>query len=198
MNDFTLASDHKNPQKNYATRRAAIMTTVERWESGFDDAYFKRGMRSSVSNYQAYIDGYQCGYAAYARIRNSEDAARIIQWEAEQANFRAGKRYRVPYSQARKEKFSIPIEMIDQALENRPDPELNWKVSIALSALNVMIHENGMDFDEAVWATLKTFAVPRDALIEAYDDQIVTPYTGGTIIEFGSLSPQAQAQVRLP
>jgi hypothetical protein len=46
-----------------------------------------------------------------------------------------------------------------------------YKLETALSALNAMILEQGIEFSEALCRTLEAFAVKRSELIEAYDSQ---------------------------
>ena len=46
-----------------------------------------------------------------------------------------------------------------------------YKLETALSALNVLILEQRLEFPEAVSRTLEAFAVNRDELIAAYDSQ---------------------------
>jgi hypothetical protein len=197
MNDFRLTADHKNPQKNYSTLKAEMMTITERWEEGYDQGYFAAGSRVSLSGYKEYQDGWFCGWAALSKMRHAGDTAKLIQWEEQKVNYRMGKPFRVPYQLAPKNWFSLPHNHLESVAATRKNFEINWKVEIALNALNVFVHEDGMSFDDAVWATLEAFAVPREKLIEAYDSQVIS-YSGQTIIEFAqpyaNLSPQAQAE----
>lgn len=197
MHDYTLTADHKNPLKNYATLKAEMMTITERWEAGFDQAYFMAGCRLSLGDYQEYKDGWFCGWSAQSQIRLSKDTAKITQWEEEKDNYRVGKAYRVPYQLAPKKRFSLPSDQLEAVAATRKNFEINWKVEIALKTLNVLVHQDGMDFDGALWEALNSHDVPRNELIAAYDNQVIS-YAGKTVIEFGppfaNLSPQAQAE----
>jgi hypothetical protein len=46
-----------------------------------------------------------------------------------------------------------------------------YKLETALSALNVLILEQGVEFPEAICSVLEAFAVKRSELIKAYDSQ---------------------------
>jgi hypothetical protein len=46
-----------------------------------------------------------------------------------------------------------------------------YKLETALSALNTLVQEQGIEFPEALSHTLEAFAVKRSELIEAYDNQ---------------------------
>jgi hypothetical protein len=200
MTDYTLTSDHKNPLKNYATVKAEMMTLTERWEEGFDQGYFMAGCRLSLGDYQEYKDGWFCGWSALYKIRNAGNTAKLIQWEEQKDNYRMGKAFRVPYQLAPKKRFTLPCDKLETVAATRKNFEINWKVEIALGTLNVLVHQEGMDFDGALWETLNTHDVPRGELTAAYDNQVIT-YSGQTVIEFGpphaNLSPQAQAEADL-
>jgi hypothetical protein len=49
-------------------------------------------------------------------------------------------------------------------------PDEEFKLSIALSALNTLI-DQGWEFPDALFKTTESFAVSRAALTEAYDAQ---------------------------
>jgi hypothetical protein len=197
MHDYTLNSDHKNPLKNYATLKAEMMTLTERWETGYDQGYFMAGSRLSLSNYKEYQDGWFCGWAALNKIRHAGNTAKITQWEEQKDNYRVGRPYRVPYQLHPKKRFTLPSDQLEAVAATRKNFEINWKVEIALNTLNVLIHQDGMDFDGALWEALNSHDVPRDELIAAYDNQVIS-YAGETVIElsqpFANLSPQAQAE----
>jgi hypothetical protein len=46
-----------------------------------------------------------------------------------------------------------------------------YKLETALSALNTLVQEQGIEFPEALCRTLEGFAVKRSELIEIYDSQ---------------------------
>lgn len=198
MHDYTLKANTQNPQKNYATRRAQLMTVTERWETGFDHGYFKSGSHFSLASYQEYCDGWYCGWSAYNQLRNSHNADRIVKWEAEQTNYLTGKPFKVPYQLAPKKRFTLPVTRIDEVEAQRKNPTLNWQVELALTTLNVLTHEEGIEFSQAIQEALNIFPVSEKDLTEAYDNQVIN-YIGTDTIEFTylayhELSPQAQAE----
>jgi hypothetical protein len=54
----------------------------------------------------------------------------------------------------------------------KPMTDHQYKLETALSALNVLILEQGVEFPEAICRVLEAFAVKRSELIEAYDSQL--------------------------
>jgi hypothetical protein len=53
-----------DPAKNLATLRAQAMTVDQRWQVGFDHAFYNKGARGSLSDYPEYWEGRAAGRAA--------------------------------------------------------------------------------------------------------------------------------------
>jgi hypothetical protein len=195
MHDYTLRADVGNHFQNFAARQAKLMSITERWEAGFDQAYFKQGSRLTLGNFQEYVYGWHCGWNAYAKLRDSE-GEKLEQWQTQKDLYLSGKAYRVPYQLKPKKRFHLHVSKIEEVEAKRKNPSLNWQVELALSSLNILTHEEGMEFTQAVFEALAIFPeVSEVDLTEAYDAQIVT-YIGNDTIEFTyqELSPQAQAE----
>jgi hypothetical protein len=62
--DYTLRAATHDPTKNLALIRAAAMSDDDRYQVGFDHGFNNRGMRGSLANYPAYLEGWRSGYRA--------------------------------------------------------------------------------------------------------------------------------------
>jgi hypothetical protein len=177
MHDYTLKADTRNPARNVAALKGEMMSITQRWEAGFEHGYFCAGSRISLGEYQEYSNGFHCGWEAYTRVRDG-NPNRLNQWQEEKSNYVMGRPYKVPFQRFPKARLIITIADIQHYQGNRhmrKNTNFSFKVETALSALNVLILEDGLDYSDALWETLNMFAVSERELVEAYDNQFEQP-----------------------